>query len=240
MAKSHPTPDLDGELDELYALPLEEFTSARNALAKRLGDAGDKDAAATVKKLSKPNVAAWGLNQLSRSVPEDLGRLLEIRDELEHAGGPQEVRKLSDERRRLIGHLVNEASGALDRAGHSAAAATRDRISQSLLAGGDDEERDALLNGRLSKEITSSGLDAFGMEAFEAAVVTKPRPSATARREVDKLERDAEDAEQLASDLTRRAKQIEEEARAAMEEAADARRDAIKARDRAKRSARDL
>lgn len=240
MAKSRPTPDLDAELDELYALPLEEFTSARNALAKRLSDAGDKDAAATVKKLAKPNVAAWALNQLSRTVPDDLARLYEIRDELETADGPQEIRKLSDERRRLVGHLVNEAAGALESAGHSAAAATRDRVSQSLLAGGDDDDRDALLKGRLSKEITSSGLDAFGMEAFTEAAAAKPRPSAKARREVEKLERAADDAEQLAADLTRRAKQIEEEARAAMEEAAEARREAIKARDRAKRAAREL
>jgi hypothetical protein len=240
MAKNRPTPDLDAELDELYALPLEEFTGARNALAKKLADAGDKEGAAAVKKLAKPNVAAWALNQLSRRTPDDVARLYEIRDELENAGGAQDMRRLSDERRKLVGHLVNEAASALESAGHSAAAATRDRISQSLLAGGDDDDRDALLKGRLSKEITSSGLDAFGMEAFSAAAEAKPRPSAKARREVEKLEREAEDAEQLAAEKTERAKQLEEEARAAMESAADARREAIKIRDRAKRAAREL
>jgi hypothetical protein len=240
MAKNRPTPDIDAELDELYALPLEGFTSARNALAKRLADAGDKEGAAAVKKLPKPNVAAWALNQLSRRVPDDLARLYEIRDELENAGGAQDMRRLSDERRKLVGHLVNEAASALESAGHSAAAATRDRISQSLLAGGDDDDRDALLKGRLSKEITSSGLDAFGMEAFTAAAEAKPRPSVKARREVEKLERDADEAEQEAAELTERAKFLEEEARAAMEKAADARRDAIKVRDRAKRAAREL
>jgi hypothetical protein len=240
MAKNPPTPDIDADLDELYTLPIEEFTSARNALAKKLTDAGDKDAAAVVKKLPKPNIAAWALNQLSRRVPEDLARLYEIRDELENADGPQDMRKLSDERRKLVGHLVNEAASALESGGHSAAAATRDRISQSLLAGGDDEDRDALLKGRLSKEITSSGLDAFGMEAFTAAAEAKPRPSAKARREVEKLEREAERAEQEAAELTERAKFLEEEARAAMEKAADARREAIKIRDRAKRAAREL
>jgi hypothetical protein len=236
----HDVVDVEADLDELYALPLDEFTNARNALAKRLADTGDKDAAARVKKLAKPNVAAWALNQLSRRVPDDLARLYEIRDELEGADGAQEIRKLSDERRKLVTHLVNEAVGALEEAGHSAAAATRDRVSQSLLAGGDDDDRDALLKGRLAKEITSSGLDSFGMEAFTASVEAKPRPTAKARREVEKLEKEAAAAEQTAAEKTERAKYLEEEARAAMEAAADARREAMKLRDRAKRAAREL
>jgi len=47
----------DDRIDELYQLPLDEFTPARNALAKELGDGG-------IKKLEKPNVAAWAVNQL--------------------------------------------------------------------------------------------------------------------------------------------------------------------------------
>src|SRR5688500_7450960 len=50
---------LDDRIDQLYQLPLDEFTAARNALAK---DAGDR--AAEVKKLEKPNLAAWTVNQL--------------------------------------------------------------------------------------------------------------------------------------------------------------------------------
>ena len=53
----------DDRIDELYQLPLEEFTPARNALAKELGD-GD------IKKLEKPNVAAWAVNQLWWAAPE--------------------------------------------------------------------------------------------------------------------------------------------------------------------------
>lgn len=54
-----PKADLDAQIDQLYQLPLDEFTAARNALAK---DAGDR--AAEVKKLEKPNLAAWTVNQL--------------------------------------------------------------------------------------------------------------------------------------------------------------------------------
>ena len=47
----------DDKIDALYQLPLDEFTPARNALAKELGDS-------TIKKLDKPNAAAWAVNQL--------------------------------------------------------------------------------------------------------------------------------------------------------------------------------
>ena len=51
---------LDAAIDELYRLPLPAFTAARNALAKSLkGDEG-----ALVKRLEKPAVAPWAVNQL--------------------------------------------------------------------------------------------------------------------------------------------------------------------------------
>jgi hypothetical protein len=48
---------LDDRIDQLYQLPLEEFTAARNTLAKETGES-------SVKKLEKPNLAAWTVNQL--------------------------------------------------------------------------------------------------------------------------------------------------------------------------------
>ena len=49
--------DLEREIDKLYRLPLDEFTSARNALAKTAGTDG-----ASVKGLQKPPIAAWAVN----------------------------------------------------------------------------------------------------------------------------------------------------------------------------------
>lgn len=47
----------DDAIDTLYRGPLDEFTAARNALVKETGDA-------SIKKLEKPNLAAWAVNQL--------------------------------------------------------------------------------------------------------------------------------------------------------------------------------
>ena len=47
----------DDLIDQLYQLPLDEFTAARNALAKSSGQA-------SLKALEKPTLAAWAVNQL--------------------------------------------------------------------------------------------------------------------------------------------------------------------------------
>ena len=52
--------DLESEIDRLYQLPLDQFTPARNALAKDLAGAP----AQQVKALAKPALAAWTVNQL--------------------------------------------------------------------------------------------------------------------------------------------------------------------------------
>jgi uncharacterized protein YhaN len=66
-----PSSDLEGQIDALYQRPLTEFTAARNALAKTLPSAE----AARVKKLEKPSVIAWAVNQIwwhARSVYDRL------------------------------------------------------------------------------------------------------------------------------------------------------------------------
>jgi hypothetical protein len=52
-----PKSSLDARIEQLYQLPLDEFTAARNALAKASGDSA-------IKRLEKPNQAAWAVNQL--------------------------------------------------------------------------------------------------------------------------------------------------------------------------------
>lgn len=69
--------DLQAALDELYAAPVAEFMEARDALAKKLKAAGDKDAAAEVKKQHKPTLVAHALNQLSREARKELDELFE-------------------------------------------------------------------------------------------------------------------------------------------------------------------
>ena len=77
MARLAVVPELETELDRLYGLPLDEFTSARNELAGRLKKAGQGDAAEAVHALRKPSVALWAVNQLARRNEEGLKALLD-------------------------------------------------------------------------------------------------------------------------------------------------------------------
>jgi hypothetical protein len=55
---------LDDDVDELFKVPLAEFTGNRNALAARLKKESRAEDAERVKALSKPSVSAWAVNQL--------------------------------------------------------------------------------------------------------------------------------------------------------------------------------
>src|SRR5215208_532649 len=76
---------IEQAMRELYALPPGDFTSARDARVKELRADGDRDAAAAVKALRRPTVAAWALNQLARSRAKDVERLLEAGERLRSA-----------------------------------------------------------------------------------------------------------------------------------------------------------
>src|SRR3954447_14378608 len=54
------------EADELYGLPDDEFTSARDALAKRLRGEKRREDADAVKALRRPSVAAGAINRAVR------------------------------------------------------------------------------------------------------------------------------------------------------------------------------
>ncbi len=67
---------LDAEIRDLYRLPPEEFTAARNALASRLGKEKRKDDAAEVKALPKPTPSAWAVNALFERQEQKMDALI--------------------------------------------------------------------------------------------------------------------------------------------------------------------
>jgi hypothetical protein len=60
---------VDLKIARLYALPLTEFTPARNALVTRLRKSGRQDQAEVVKALKKPTLPVWAINQVARQEP---------------------------------------------------------------------------------------------------------------------------------------------------------------------------
>ena len=159
----------EAELDRLYALPLEDFTPARNELAKRLQKDGDREAADEVKGLRKPSLVAWAVNQLARTREIDVQRLIRAGARLEEAqtgavrgadgGDFAEARR--DERDALE-RLASAARDVLEQGGHSGSAATLDKIANTLRASaGSEEGRQLLSSGRLTEEVEPRGFEAF-------------------------------------------------------------------------------
>jgi hypothetical protein len=161
---------LAGEIDRLYALPLDEFTRERDELAKRLRKDGDSDAAAEVKALKKPSVAAWAVNQVRRDRPDDVRRLLDVTEELHRvygglssAGARERLGEAADMQRDLIRDLVRCAQQLLQAGGHSASEQTLGKVADTLRAAALDEElRDHLSAGRVVKERRVASLGPLG------------------------------------------------------------------------------
>ena len=203
-------PDPD---DELYALPLEEFTPARDAAAKALRKAGDRETAARVAKLPKPTPAAWAANQVAREQPELIEALLEagagVREAQDAAvagHGAGGLREATQAQRGAV-DAVMAAATALKPAGKPLSRPMADRLRTTLNAvAGDDALRDALSNGRLVSEAQAGGAWPFALEPGEEPPPPRPAPAkkpaakkragesredAAARKAAEREERDA-------------------------------------------------
>jgi hypothetical protein len=186
-------PELEAELDNLYAALPTDFTRARNDLAQRLKQAGQVEAAAGVKQLRKPTVPLWAVNQLARRHPDDVRALLAAGERLRVAqqaalrGESQELRAATAEEREILYGLTQRGAALMREAGHSADAK---RIADTLRAAAVDESgRKLLQRGQLSEELEASGFGGFaGMEIPsrskpEEKTAKAPSPAVQRRRE---------------------------------------------------------
>jgi hypothetical protein len=120
---------LDDIGNDLYGLPLDQFIGARNARAKELAASGDRDAAAVVRKLSKPSVTAWLANALVRKHPGKIDELLALGRDLRQAqnrGAGDDMRRLSTRRQELVRRLVVLASAEAGLQGSTSVHSSRD------------------------------------------------------------------------------------------------------------------
>lgn len=228
------------EIDALFRLPLDEFTTARNALANKLKAAGRAEAAARVKDIPKPPLSAWAVNQLHwrhRKAFDDLltagERLRRVQATSLRAAGSQSggLRHAMDARRDALAELTTRAGALLEAAGHAATPDLTRRIMTTL---------DALATygrqsggpqpGRLTDDIEAPGIEAL------ASLVKGGRARGAARTRVipfsqPKAERGGDAADPAAE---RRRREAERKAlAAAVRDAERALADARKAAARA-------
>jgi hypothetical protein len=172
----------DRDVDLLFTLPLSEFTSARNALVKRLKQARRGDDAEKVKAIPKPSISAWAVNQLYWSHRREFDRLLEAGHKLAQAqishltGAGTDVRGRINDRREAIAILLQLADALLRAAGHSSTPETLRRIEATLEAlSTSNATPGAAMPGRLAEDVAPQG--------FESLAALMPPDTPPARRD---------------------------------------------------------
>lgn len=136
------------------------FISARDALARRLGDDGRVDDAATIKALRKPTVAAWALNQLAEGDPDGVQALVDAGAEVRAAqqaalsskrGATERLREATAARRTSVARLASVAVEALARTGRGADAHTEAIVHGLETASVDPASGESLITGTFER-----------------------------------------------------------------------------------------
>jgi hypothetical protein len=160
--------DLLDIADELYGLPLADFTPARDAKAKELKGS---ELAAPVKALKKPTLAAWVVNMLVRHETEQVDQVLAVgaalRDAAESLDG-KELRELTRQRRQLTSAVTTRARAVAASLDTKVTPSVADQVEATLTAAMLDPDcAKALRSGLLVAPLSSTGV---GESAAGAAV----------------------------------------------------------------------
>jgi len=185
-----PLPDLEG----LYQAPLAEFVDARNALAARLRKAGDAEASARVKALSKPSAPAWALNQVYWRARDEYQRMIAAGDRLRSlqlqmlGGRPADPRQAMQDRQSAVRMVVERALAFLAEAGQPATDTTRQRVNvtaDALATWGSHPH--GYEPGYLERELEPPGFDAIASLGATALRLVKPSGGLSAGTKVPGL-----------------------------------------------------
>ena len=231
--------DLEAVAQELYAVPLEQFTPLRTQREKEARAAGDRELAAQVKALRKPAVGAWLANQLVRRHRDEVEPLLELGASLREAQATlqgDELRQLSAQRHRLVAALVRRAGAIAAESGMRMSADTERTIEQTLEAGlADPAAAEELLEARLVAPLEYVGFGgAMTVQPARALrVVPSPEPS-TGPAKSEAPQRTREKPDEAAARRARREEERRERERREREEREHAVRQAQAALDEAR------
>jgi hypothetical protein len=179
------TPQIETDVDDLYKLPLAEFTAARNSLAGRLKKAGLIEEANRVKSLGKPSISAWTVNQLFWKQRDSFEHLMTAGERVGQAHALQLAGKTADTRgalaarRDALTNLARLAESLLRDSGHSPTAETIRRITTTIEALSSRSSMEQNHRpGRLSEDVDPPGFESLAafMPVAERIEVAKAEP----------------------------------------------------------------
>jgi hypothetical protein len=150
--------DVESVSDELYGLPLDEFTPARTDREKEAKSAGDQDLAAQIHRLAKPNLVAW---------------------EATATRSGEQLRELSREQHQLVYAFVQQARGLAKAAGRKVSEDTARGLEDTLRAAlADQDAAEALAAGRLTEGMQNSGFGSPTTGGRRPAASVREKPAA--------------------------------------------------------------
>lgn len=160
---------------ELYGLPPEEFTAAREAAAKAAPDRAARDELCA---LRRPTFPAWLVNLLVRREPPLLDQLLALGPALAAAqsgGRAEELRALGQQRRQLVAAVTERV---VELGGRVITAAVRADVEATLEAAlADPASAEAVRSGRLVRALSFAGFGGTDLDGAVAAPVPAPSRS---------------------------------------------------------------
>ena len=152
--------ELDEIVRELYVLPPADFVAARNELVRAARAAGSREIAERLQHLRRPTRSAWLVNVLARDSAA-MRRLSTLGKELRDAQtglDSTQLRTLSEQRRRLITDLLEQAQAHASDAGLRLTASVLSEVEATLQAALVDLAGALTIrNGRLVRPLSHSG-----------------------------------------------------------------------------------
>ena len=211
--------DAGERIDGLYQIPLDEFTAARNALARELDDN-------SIKKLEKPNLAAWAVNQLYWHERKLYDEVIKTSTQVRTAYKQLLAGKGSDVTAAEVFHAeaMRKAKDAirkmLEAAGNNASDAVMTPVTETLDALPTTDEP-----GRLTKPLRRTGFEALQGVTIAARPSQPEKPKAAPKPAADESSKDKKKREAEQQELAmnkerlRFAEAAEREAEAALDRA---------------------
>lgn len=168
----------DDEIGHLYQLPLDEFTAARNALARRAKNAAE------IRALGKPPLAAWAVNQLYWRDRATWDALIDAAENLRKVnrtvlgGRSGDVRAAGAAHDAAVHDALKATLGLLDTSGHPPTDTVRQAVLNTLRALPADEPP-----GRLTRSLQPGGFEMLAGLSIAGRAPAKPDKAAASRFE---------------------------------------------------------
>lgn len=202
--------NLESEIDQLYKLPLEQFTKARNALAKQF----EGDAKQRVQSLAKPPLPLWAINQLYWHEPGTYNALIDAAEKLRAAhrsilsGRPTDLRKPEQVHRAALERAIAQAVSILQQKDARVSDAVIHTTRQILSALPSDERA-----GRLSHVPEPSGFSLLaGVKPRAIKVSAASQKPTGGARSHEKIQTEQQRRQEEAQRRREEARKREEEA----------------------------